>query len=51
MRELTYRLANGTIVKTMAEAKASGQTYTAVVSEIAETPNHFKSEKFKRFKV
>ena len=34
MRNLTYKLADGTIVKTYAEALASGQTYVAVLENI-----------------
>ena len=34
MRALTYKLNDGTVVKTMAEAKASGQTYTAQMEDI-----------------
>ena len=41
MRRLVYKLANGTIVKTLAEAQSSGQTYVSKMEEI-------KSEKSKR---
>jgi len=34
MRALKYRLANGTVVKTMAEAKASGQDYETFMEPI-----------------
>jgi hypothetical protein len=34
MRALVYKLNDGTIVKTMTEAKASGQAYTAQMEEI-----------------
>lgn len=51
MRELNYRLENGTTVKTMAEAKTSGQNYKVEVVEIAETPNIFQSAKRKRIKI
>ena len=34
MRALTYKLNDGTVVKTMAEAKASGQRYTTELREI-----------------
>ena len=41
MRRLVYKLANGTIVKTLAEAQSSGQTYVSQMEEI-------KSERPKR---
>ena len=41
MRRLVYELANGTIVKTLAEAQSSGQTYVSKMEEI-------KSERPKR---
>lgn len=34
MRALTYKLNDGTVVKTMAEAKASGQAYTTQMEDI-----------------
>ena len=34
MRALTYKLNDGTIVKTMAEAKASGQAYATQMEDI-----------------
>ena len=34
MRALTYKLNDGTVVKTMAEAKAGGQRYTAQMKDI-----------------
>lgn len=34
MRRLVYELANGTIVKTLAEAQSSGQAYVAKMEEI-----------------
>lgn len=34
MRTLTYKLNDGTVVKTMAEAKASGQNYTEQMEDI-----------------
>jgi len=36
MRKLVYVLANGTEVNTMAEAQASGQTYTTEMRTISE---------------
>ena len=36
MRKLLYRLSNGTIVNTMAEAKASGLEYAVIFEEIVE---------------
>lgn len=39
MRKLLYKLANGTVVGTMAEAKASGLEYSVVFEEIAEAPS------------
>ena len=41
MRRLVYELANGTVVKTLAEAQLSGQTYVTKLEEI-------KSERPKR---
>ena len=37
MRALKYRLENGTVVNSMAQAKASGQKYEAFLEEIRET--------------
>lgn len=34
MRRLVYELANGTIVKTLAEAQSSGQAYVAKMEKI-----------------
>ena len=34
MRRLVYELANGTVVKTLAEAQSSGQAYVAKMEEI-----------------
>ena len=34
MRRLVYELANGTVVKTLAEAQSSGQAYTSKMEEI-----------------
>ena len=34
MRRLVYELANGTIVKTLAEAQSSGQTYVSKMEKI-----------------
>ena len=34
MRRLVYELANGTIVKTLAEAQSSGQVYVTKMEEI-----------------
>jgi len=39
MRRLLYKLANGTVVGTMAEAQASGLEYTAILEEIPEAPS------------
>lgn len=39
MRALKYRLKNGEIVSTMAEAKASGMKYTEVLETIKEPLN------------
>lgn len=36
MRKLVYKLADGTVVTTQAEAKASGQTYKEMVEIIEE---------------
>jgi hypothetical protein len=36
MRALKYRLTDGTIVNTLAEAKASGKEYTAVMENVRE---------------
>ena len=41
MRRLVYELANGTVVKTLAEAQLSGQAYVTKLEEI-------KSERLKR---
>lgn len=41
MRRLVYELANGTVVKTLAEAQSSGQVYVTKMEEI-------KSERPKR---
>ena len=52
MRALHYRLENGTIVKTLAEAKASGQKYTPFMEIIAkpftDTPQqaHIRQHRF-----
>ena len=37
MRALKYRLENGTVVNSMAPAKASGQKYKVFLEEIRET--------------
>ena len=37
MRALKYRLENGTVVNSMAQAKASGQKYKVFLEEIRET--------------
>ena len=37
MRALKYKLANGTIVNTMSQAKASGQEYEVFMEEVRET--------------
>ena len=37
MRALKYKLADGTIVNTMSQAKASGQEYEVFLEEIRET--------------
>ena len=34
MRTLKYKLADGTIVKTLAEAQASGQTWVTVLETV-----------------
>lgn len=34
MRRLVYELANGTVVKTLAEAQESGQAYVSKLEEI-----------------
>ena len=34
MRNLTYKLADGTMVNTFNEAKASGQSYTVVLKDV-----------------
>ncbi len=36
MRALKYRLSNGTVVNTLAEAKASGNEYTAIMENVRE---------------
>ena len=36
MRNLVYKLADGSVVKTQAEAKASGQAFKAVCENIVE---------------
>ena len=36
MRNLVYKLADGSVVKTQAEAKASGQNYTMECENIVE---------------
>ena len=41
MRRLVYKLANGTVVKTLAEAQLSGQAYVTKLEEI-------KNERLKR---
>ena len=37
MRALKYKLADGTIVNTMSQAKASGQEYEVFMEEVRET--------------
>ena len=37
MRALKYKLENGTVVKLMSQAKASGQKYEVLLEEIRET--------------
>ena len=37
MRALKYRLENGNVVKSMSQAKASGQKYEVFLEEIRET--------------
>ena len=45
MRRLVYEWANGTIVKTLAEAQSSGQTYVTKVEESkSERPKRSPSE-------
>ena len=39
MRALVYNLSNGATVKTMAEAKASGQKYTTELVDIPKPVN------------
>jgi len=39
MRRLLYKLTNGTVVRTMAEAQASGLEYSVILEEIAEAPS------------
>ena len=39
MRRLLYKLTDGTVVRTMAEAKASGLEYSVIFEEIAEAPS------------
>lgn len=51
MRDLIYRLADGTEVKTMNEAKASGQTYKEIVRDTPiEAPKNL-SKKLIRAKI
>ena len=39
MRKLLYKLTDGTVVGTMAEAQASGLEYSVVLEEVAEAPS------------
>jgi len=44
MRDLLYRLENGTVVTTKNEAIASGMKYTTFVQEVKETPSYRTQE-------
>lgn len=52
MRDLCYRLSNGTIVKTLAEAKASGLSFSDLLIEQPKPPIELtEKQKARRIKI
>lgn len=51
MTKVTYTLANGTKVNTMAEALASGQKYTTSYEQIAEPVHMDERQRARRVKI
>ena len=45
MRKLTYRMQNGTVVNTLAEARKLGQPFTAKMETIPETTRKHPSKR------